>query len=148
MDLMWYHTLLRYPNIKCTFWSTCLAIAKMRAGKMYCIEEGSLWKFFLFIFYFFIIIFNLDLYILDWQCWNVLKCSETLNKMVYNKLYHLYIYLHKHTNIYVYIYNHIYMYIPFIIWLYWKKFTHFSKENTLDCKGDQIGLIALFSPRV
>lgn len=29
-----------------------------------------------------------------------------------------------------------------------KKFTYFSKENTLDCKGDQIGLIALFSPKV
>lgn len=124
---IWCDTaLLLYPNIKCTFWSTCLAIAKMRAGKMYCIEEGSLWKFFFLIF--FIVIFYLDLYILDWQCWNVLKCSETLNKMVYNKLYHLYIYLHKHTNIYMCIYNYIYVY-TFYNMAVLKKFTHFSKEN-------------------
>lgn len=39
------------------------------------------------------------------------------------------------------------MYIPFYNMAVLKKFTYFSKENTLDCKGDQIGPIALFSPK-
>ncbi len=113
-------TLLMYPNIKCTFWSTCLAIAKMRAGKnVLHWRRFPLGVFFLFFFFTCFYYFNLDLYILDWQCWNVLKCSETLNKMVYNKLYHLYI-IYTNTQIYICIYIIIYMYIPFIIWLYWK----------------------------
>lgn len=68
------------------------------------------------------------------------KCFETLNKMIYNKLY-LYIYLHKHTNIYIYVI--IYMYIPFIIWLYRKSWITLVKKTHWIVK--EIRLIA-FSP--
>lgn len=47
----------------------------------------------------------------------------------------------------MYIYNHIYVY-TFYNMAVLKKLTYFSKEKTLDCKGGQTGLIALFSPTV